>query len=496
MSTLPPPGNKPFIATYLESPLADFRGNPLVEALPAIKDDDQWLEQLLTLPTFDDVQLSYDAYLRSYCVVELKDAFIPGERHRALARRIDQVIRWGYRKRNPLLPERAAALQRTYERAQSSGRADKVVYDDNKPICSYSLIGVSGMGKSTTMEAVLAAYPQYLMHPATGLFQIVWLKVECPKDGSIKELALNILRAFDRILGTSHAPQTSSNITTTFLMNKVNHLATAYCLGVLVLDELQNLSVKKSGGREEMLNWFQELVNELRLPVVLLGTFKARSILGLDVRHARRNGIAGSAAWRPMPLGAEFRFLLETLWSYQWLRNPGELTELVTQVIHEETQGVNAFVVDMFLIAQLYALRTGKETITPELFRHVARTEFEPLQPFLNAMRSKDPNRLKKFEDALSYDIEELIEVQQRLITHGAGDVNAKTTEVSLLARATASVRSTLGLPDAEARKLVEQVLDGSHKSIQALTKDALRTYFELTESTATAGNSASDRTN
>lgn len=483
---------KPFIAQYEQSPVLAYRGNPLVETLPPIKSDSDWLDQLLTLPAFSEVQLEDEAYLRSYSVSELKDAFIPSDRHLALARRLDQVIRSGYRKRNPLQPQRAEILQVTYSQAQQSGEARKIVFDESKPICSYSLIGVSGVGKSTSIESVLAAYPQYILHEKLNLFQVVWLKVECPKDGSVKELAINILRAFDRVLGTRHAPESASNVNTTFLTNKVNHLAMVYSLGILVLDELQNLSVKKSGGREEMLNWFQELVNELRLPVVLLGTFKARSILQLDVRHSRRNTISGSATWRPMGLGPEFSLLLENLWAYQWLRSPGELTPELVKTIYEETQGVNAFMVDMFIIAQLYALRTGKESITPELFKYVARTEFEPLQPFLNALRSKDPNRLKKFEDALSYDIDELIDAQMRLVTHGSPPPDGTSGGTSMVARASASVRSTLGLSESEARKLVEQVVDGSQKSVQALTKDALRYYFELIQVDA-PGSGAAD---
>lgn len=113
-------GIVPIHAAYLAATLPSESGNPLIEALPAIKSDNGWLEQLLSLPTFNESDLETDAYLRSYCVAELKNAFIPSARHLAVARRFDQLIRWGYRKRNPLLSQRAGALQKSYERAQSS----------------------------------------------------------------------------------------------------------------------------------------------------------------------------------------------------------------------------------------------------------------------------------------------------------------------------------------------------------------------------------------
>lgn len=467
---------QPIEARYLPSPVQEFRGNPLVEALPAIKSDDEWIEQMLMVPAFDASQLEDDAFLRSYsAAASLKDVFIPDSNQLHLARRVDQLLRSGYRKRNPLTPERATTLQQTYEKAQTSSKTAKIVFDEQRPICSFSVMGMSGMGKSTSVQAVLGAYPQCIHHPAHNLFQVVWLKVDCPKDGSVRELAMTILRAFDRVLGTRHALTSSSRATAASLTSKVSHLAMTYCLGVLVLDELQNLSVKKSGGREEMLNWFQELVNELCLPVLLLGTFKARSVLQLDVRHSRRNAIMGSASWHPMSMDDDFRLLLENLWEYQWLRSPGPLNEEMVRAIYEETQGVKAFIVDMFLVAQLYALRTNQETLTPAMFKEVARKEFQPLQPFLNALRSGQLERMRKFEDASSYDIDELIEQQQRLITRGPGQLAILPKEASLPARAAANLRA-LGISSERARELVAKVNDGSRLTVSALTRAA----FEL----------------
>ena len=481
---------EPFVASYSSKHRPAARRNPLLLALPAIKSDDEWLQQLAVEPAFDESQLTDEAFIRSYYVAALKDFFVPAERARHLARRLDQLIRHGLASRNPLAGDHFPLLQKDYAEAQRAGKARKLVFSDVQPICSFSLIGVSGMGKSTTVESVLAAYPQYIFHPDFDLHQLVWLKVECPKDGSVKELALNILRAFDAALGTSHTPRSSKAVTLEHLMSLVKLLARAHFLGVLVLDELQNVSVRKSGGREEMLNWFQELVNELKLPLVVLGTMKARAVLQLDARHSRRAGVMGGATWRPLTRGPEFDLLVETLWSYQWLRQPGELTEKFKAAIFAETQGVVGFIVDMFLVCQLYALSHGNETLTPEMFRHVARTEFEVLQPLLNALRSKSPNRLAKFEDMEGYDIDDIIEQYQRFLNQAATAAASSKQAPSLVARVAAMVRSTLGVSETEARRLVESVQTPEHTSHTALTQAALAAWFKRTEA-AEGGHSA-----
>lgn len=470
-------------ATYVSSTHPLYTDNPLIDALPVVKSDQDWYVQLTDGVDFDQSQRTLDAHLRSYFVSNLKHLFIPTPQHIKLARRIDQLIRTGYRGRHPASPERAVLLQETYAKAQAAGKAEKMVFNKLPPISTFSLIGHSGAGKSTTTENILGAYQQCIFHPTLNLTQLVWLKVNCPKDGSVKELALSILRAFDEVLGTQFAPERDARVTATMLTSRVNHLAVAHHLGILVIDELQNLSVKKSGGREEMLNWFQELVNQIRLPVLVLGTYKARNVLQLDLRHARRLSVVGSEVWDPLKKDADFDHLVSTMWDYTLLREPGDLTEELRAVIHEETQGIRAFIIDMFVVAQLHALGKGIETMTPALFRRVAREEFAAVQPMLNALRSKDPHRIRRFEDLMSYDVDEYIEQARKLITAASvGTPAAPDASASILGRACAALQAYTGLTAREARTLVLKVMDGSHRTAQALTRAAIAHYDQDVE--------------
>lgn len=149
---------EPVHAVYPIPPDTTPGGNPLELALPAIKSDAEWLEQLAVLPAFDEAELQEEAYIRSYHVARLKTFFLPAERGRHVARRFDQLLRLGLASRNPLRSEHYRLLQSDYARAQRTGKAAKLVFSKPSPICSFSLIGVSGMGKSTTSEAVLGAY--------------------------------------------------------------------------------------------------------------------------------------------------------------------------------------------------------------------------------------------------------------------------------------------------------------------------------------------------
>lgn len=137
----------PLKARYPRAPGPAHADNPMTLALPAVKTDDEWLDQLMSLPAFDEVQLQEAPYLRSYFVAELKEFFNPSARHLILARRIDQMLRAGYRNRNPILGDYLNELQHTYDDSQRPKRrkGSKIVFSALRKICTYSLIVLISM---------------------------------------------------------------------------------------------------------------------------------------------------------------------------------------------------------------------------------------------------------------------------------------------------------------------------------------------------------------
>lgn len=115
------------------------------------------------------------------------------------------------------------------------------------------------------------------------------------------------------------------------------------------------------------------------------------------------------------------------------------------------------------------------------MFHQVARQDFEFLQPLLNALRSKQPHRIEKFEDVEIYDIDEIIQRQQQLIPQGMAAQVGKRG-VSLVERAAAMLRSVLGLSETDARRFVESVVTPEHKSQSKLTQDALAAWYRTLE--------------
>lgn len=109
------------------------------------------------------------------------------------------MIREGYVGRNPKDGSLNTHLQNGYERLMS-GKDDMIRFPTaNSTARSLAFIGCSGSGKTTTLNKVLSTYPQVIYHSELNFTQIVYLRVDCPHDGSLKSLCLHFLEQLTRL---------------------------------------------------------------------------------------------------------------------------------------------------------------------------------------------------------------------------------------------------------------------------------------------------------
>lgn len=408
-------------AVYRTTTLLAYQGNPLIEALPPLN---SFIEDLSALKNplkckSEDIHLNGVERAHSICRV-IDDFFQPLSQHIQLHERISLMIRGGYVGRNPDTGDWARHIQNGYERVLSGDLKAIKFTEVNSTAQSMTLIGCSGNGKTTAMKQLLSLYPQVIYHPNMNLEQVVYLKIDCSHDGSLKEICQNFFRAMDRALETSNYEKQYSmrkRLSIETLLAAMAQVANAHALGVLIIDEIQHLSRSRSGGSEKMLNFFVTLVNTIGLPVILVGTPRARKIFEADMRSARRGSGLGALFWDPMDEGREWKALTDKLWSLQWLQKRDEvLSGEIRALWYDLSQGVLDIVVKLFVLCQLRAIATKVERITPKLMKQVYEDELRPVHPMLAALRSDDPEEIIKFSDLKLSDTDKrLLELQQRV---------------------------------------------------------------------------------
>ncbi len=203
----------------------------------------------------------------------------------------------------------------------------------------------------------------------------------------------------------------------------MSQLANAHALGLLVIDEIQHLSRSKSGGSQEMLNFFVTMVNTIGVPIMLIGTPKAREIFEADFRSARRGAGFGAIFWEPLPeyinnqLNPEWVAFTDNLWKQQLLSQRDEfLSDDIRHVWYDLSQGIIDIVVKLFILAQLRAIATNKERITSKLLRQIYNEELKPVHPMLDALRSGNIEKISRYSDLVIPEMDrKVFDLQQEI---------------------------------------------------------------------------------
>lgn len=411
-------------AVYKGQELEEYNLNPFIEALPPIFTAEDVIDRFTVLPVITDGDRNKAENLRYHIIKRTKNFLQPLPIHVELERRLSTLIRRGYLGRNPLDKSFLGQL-RILNGLDDRAIRENELQDELKNIRttadSISIIGISGIGKTTAIERLLLMYPQVIKHfeykgENFTRTQIVWLKIDCPYDGSLSTLCKNFFKAIDDILGTRYLEKFgyASRITSTMMIN-MTKLAWRYGIGVLVIDEIQHLLNTKND-KEEMLNFFVTLTNTVGIPTVLIGTSKAQKVFNGNFRQARRAGSDGAIMWDRMQKDSqEWDFLLRSIWEFQGLKNVSELTNKMKDAFYDECQGITAVAVNLFLLAQERALQDGKEELTVSIVRETAKKDLHMIQPMIKALRNNNLSEIMKYED-ISIDYDEVTNSYSRNI--------------------------------------------------------------------------------
>lgn len=402
-------------AVYTEQRIPQYRGNPLIEALPPPLGDEGLIGELFAMPNFAPEQRDWSVSERLQMLAQLSSFMLPLPRHLHLLRNLDTLMRQGYVGRVP----RSVASHRIFGKLHEQLH-QKAGFNINNTLTSQlssSLIGLSGMGKTTSVKRLLARIPEVIFHPEYGIYQIPYLHIEMPYDGaSVKGLALSIFRKIDKLLpGANYTEQYGNNsrLGAETLMNHAARILHIHCVGLLAVDEVQNLE-NSPKNRQSLMSLLVSASNELGVPILFIGTNKARRILSLDFRQARRSIGQGFAHWDALRKGTpenpeEWDDFVGILWRFQWIRNPVQQSPFLMDLLYDYSQGIIDIAIKLFAACQVRAMLDCSETITGQLIADVAKRELAMVEPMIDALRRNDVMALQACDDIAPLNLEHLL---------------------------------------------------------------------------------------
>ncbi|WP_182375319.1 ATP-binding protein [Pseudomonas putida] len=393
--------NNYYEADYQPTGLIDYDDNPLIEALPPILDDDNATLALIKKPPLPSkAELELPAKLRLHAVNRLRDVVLPLVVHLEIEEEFSQLIRRGYTNRNPF-------ARNTVAMRHAVNLADVSKTGFCSSANNMTVIGLSGMGKTTALKAVCSLYPQVIQHNKykEHLFiqtQVVWLKLECPHDGSMRGFCAAFFEALDNALGVEEYGQLAlSRASIDILLQHIGRLCRTYYVGAIVIDELQHL-IANSGGKEKLLNFFVTLTNSAGVPLVYVGTNAMLELFTSVVRNARRaSSMALVSLDRFNKDDANWLTLAHSLWTYSWMRTPTPLSDELLDKLYEHSQGNVDFLVKLLTLTQKLAISEELETIEPALIERVYTQHMRLLHRPIMALKNGEPKELLAFDDLM-----------------------------------------------------------------------------------------------
>jgi hypothetical protein len=468
----------PFVnAQYRTESIAKYAGNPYIEALPALPDDMALARALSYLPPFDPQERLLPAPERIQLLDGLQQLVVALPRLVRLARAVLKMMRTGYGPRRPFSQSDNQTLQELYA-MQQSGVFVSARQTDLAGQLSMALIGASGCGKTFGLRQISGLFPQAIYHEKIGKWQLPCLFIEMSYDGeSVHTLASELFAELDRLLPDANYTglyMERKGLNAQQRLAKALSIAYEHNVGMVFVDEHQN---QKSLGNEPsqrarktaasnapksetpLTKLLITASNTSHIPLLMSGTLEMQSLLGSRFTRARRMAGHGSAVWMPMDQSHdlsnpdEFELLLKTLWRYQWIRKPVELTPEWAALFFKFTQGIPDILVKLFESVQEAAIANKSETLTPELVAAVFAKEFVTTAFGITALGTNDRVLLDAVTDLYQPDRVEDAHKRQIQFPHPQNEGRGKVSIVAggAVAPVPASKRpSKPGLPSPE----------------------------------------------
>lgn len=351
----------------------------LIEQMPKMLMGQELEKAMLSLPVYDAAICKADAGARLTALDAMTDIYVPSAMSYEIYSKIYLAMLHSLKKK-----QTKDAIQQgnqNYKRLQGMGYHSVLGGSD-----SFSIIGPSGIGKSTALaKSIALSGGEQLIVTKEPYAQIIpCINVQCPHDCSVKGLLLAILSQVDMATGTGYEKLAVKNrASIDNLIGMVSQVALNNIL-LIVIDECQNVCRNKGG--VNLIASMTQLINASGVSICLVGLPETEVFFGQEMQLARRSvGLSYTA----LPCNDYFIQFCETLFLYQYVAHPSILTPELIELLYECTGGIIAIVISIIIEAQQIAILTGKEELNRETILMSYKERLKNVQDFVKVIPKK-----------------------------------------------------------------------------------------------------------
>lgn len=367
----------------------------IIRILPPMKSGDDLFSALEVLPTYDEAIRETEVPVRLMALSDLYRIYVPSQMSLEIYSKMYLALLRSLQKKGTKLAvqqknqNHKAIIQQEYSGIM--GGSD-----------SFTIIGASGIGKSSAISRAITLITENRVievgNPYTKIIPCIC--VQCPFDSSVKGLLLEILRKVDEMIDSKYYQNAlRARTTTDMLIGSVSQVALNH-IGLLVVDEIQNVCNSKYG--KSLVGMLTQLINNSGISICMVGTPESAVFFEQAVQLARRSlGLR----YDVMEYGTDFRKFCEIVFSYQYVKIRTEITDGIMEWLYEHTSGNISVVVSLIHDAQEIVILNGKEVLNLEALNEAYQKRLSMLHGFIHIEQRKQTSKTKKKVSVMSVDV-------------------------------------------------------------------------------------------
>ena len=329
-------------------------------------------DALLFLPDYDESVRSYDASIRLVALSELYNIYLPSAMSEEIYSKLYLSLLRSLNKKGTL--NSIKQLNENYKCIKQMSYEGVMGGSD-----SFTIIGSSGIGKSSAISRAVSLITDKPFVEVEGTKICPFVVVQCPFDSSVKGLALEILRKIDAVLETKYYSNAiRSHATTDVLIGIISQAALNH-IGLLIIDEIQNVATSKNG--KAFINSLTQLINNSGISICMVGTPESTVFFKKELQLARRST---GLYYSPLQFDEYFSDFCRIAFSYQYTREKTEINAGIIEWLYEHSGGLVSLVISLIHDAQEIAILNGTETLDLNTLNEAYNKRTAMLHGFIN----------------------------------------------------------------------------------------------------------------
>lgn len=402
------------------------RSNNMIEQLPEMKFGNELIRTLSVFPEYDDSICKENQTIRLMALSDIYKIYVPSQMSLEIYSKLYLSLLHSLQKKTT----KTSIVQRNQNhKAIHDNEYNGIIGGSD----SFTIIGTSGIGKSSAITRAIKLITENRIIEIKKPFMkiIPCVVVQCPFDSSVKGLLLEVLRKVDEELESSYYENAVKNRTTTdMLIGVVSQVALNH-IGLLIVDEIQNVANSKNG--KSLVGSLTQLINNSGISVCMVGTPESIVFFEQAMHLARRSlGLQ----YNVMSYDAYFQSFCKVMFNYQYLKKRTEITAAIMEWLYEHSAGVVSVVVSLIHDAQEIAILTGKEELNLETLKEAYQKRINLLHDYIqtNIIKLGQTSKTKKKNSAANIlNMQGNMEEKQRSIHEIVDQAKQQGVDVVLL---------------------------------------------------------------